>query len=723
MSAPDVACPACAAPFTPGATACPSCGIRLVGPDAVRLWEVDQQIEALRREAAVLLESMRSPLPAAPAGVPSTPANGTSQPRRRAPGLTGQGLLLGFGALLLLSAVSVFVLVAWTLIGVVGQAVLLTGATVTAALASRAASTRGLRAAAHTSAVIAIGVSVLMAQGAYSLDVAGLGDLTGSRYAAVAALVLAGLWCGYDALTARSWSATGRTSAYLPAAVLAVAVAALSLLVSVEPGGLVLGVGLLVVAALLGGVASVVHVALDTRRRRQPVGVAVLVAAASVVLGAAVLVITAYDLDLGLLERYPAGAVLVLLAALVVSAPAYVAERLGRSNATARLWSTGTRLPAVLAAVLGVGTVLLDVPGWGWAVASVVASLLLVASAWVLPGLVARAAALVAPLAAALTVLTVETSTRSVADLVRGGAGAVDTVPVPVPVEVALPGLWALACLVLLVRGPRRSHARGGLAHGGTAALLLAVAHGPWEATVPAGIAWVLLALAAARHALVHGRAADHVVAAVTAGYAVVPLLQLLVQGPDPVVQAAGTWAVAAGVAWYASAPGRLAVGHLAALLVSWGHVLLVSRWDGAALEAYTLPAAAAFAVLGVLQHRASRAAPGSVLTMGPALSIALTPTLVLAVGSDDLVRLAAVLVAGIACLVVGAGRGLRAPLLAGAGTLGVVALMQGSPYLAYVPTWLLLGCAGAVLLALGVVWESALAAGRQVGRWVHALR
>ncbi len=720
MSAPDLACPACSAPFSSGAAACPACGIRLVGPDAMRLWEVDQQIAALRREAAGLLESMRSPLPAAPGGLPA-PAHGTSQPRGRAAGLTGQGLLLGFGALLLLSAVSVFVLVAWTLIGVVGQAVLLTGATVTAVLASRAASTRGLRAAAHTSAVIAIGVSVLMAQGAYSLDVAGLGDLTGSRYAAVAALVLAGLWCGYDALTARTWSRTGWTSAYLPAAVLAVATAAASLLVSVEPGGLLLGVGMLAVAALMVGAASVVHAVLDTRRRRQPVSVAVLLAVSSGVLGAVVLVLTAYDLDLGLLERYLSGAVLGLVAAGLLGAPAYVAERLGRSNATADLWTTFTRLPAVPAAGLGVGTVLLDVPGWGWAIASVVASLLLAASAWVLPGLVARAAALVAPLAAALTVLTVETSTRSVADLVRGGAGAVDTVPVPV--EVALPGLWALACLVLLVRGPRRSHARGGLALGGTAALLLAVAHGPWEATVPAGIAWVLLALAVARHALVHGRAADHVVAAVTAGYAVVPLLQLLVQGPDPVVQAAGTWAVAAGVAWYASAPGRLAVGHLAALLVSWGHVLLVSRWDGAALEAYTLPAAAAFAVLGVLQHRASRPAPGSVLTMGPALSIALTPTLVLAVGSDDLVRLAAVLVAGIACLVVGAGRGLRAPLLAGAGTLGVVALMQGSPYLAYVPTWLLLGCAGAVLLALGVAWESALGAGRQVGRWVHALR
>ena len=720
MSVPDLACPACSAPFTPGAAACPACGIRLVGPDAMRLWEVDQQIAALRAEAAGLLESMRAPLPAG--SVASTAAaHGAARPERRATRLTGQGLLLGFGALLLLSAVSVFVLVAWTLIGVVGQAVLLTGATVTAALASRAASTRGLRAAAHTSAVIAIGVSVLMAQGAYSLDVAGLGDLAGTRYAAVAALLLAGLWCGYDALTARSWARTGWTSAYLPAAVLAVSVAAVSLLLSTEPGGLVLGVGLLVVAALLGGVASAGHVALDARRRRLPVGVAVLVAVASGVLGSVVLVLTAYDLDLGRLERYLSGAVLVLLAAALTGAPAYVAERLGRSNATADLWTTGTRLPAVLAAVLGAGTVLLDVPGWGWAAGSVVASLLLAASAWVLPGLVARAAALVAPLAAAVVVLVVETSSRSVADLVRGGTGAVETVPVPV--EVALPGLWALACLALLARAPRGGYARAGLSLGGTAALLLGVAHGPWEATVPAGIAWVLVALAAARHASVHGRAADHRVALLTAGYAVVPLVQLLLEGPDPVVQAAGTWAVAAGVAWYASAPRRLVVGHLAALLVSWGHVLLVSRWDGAALEVYTLPAAAAFAVLGVLQHQAGRPAPGSVLTMGPALSIALTPTLVLAVGSDDVLRLAVVLVAGIACLVVGAGRGLRAPLLAGAATLGVVALMQGSPYLAYVPTWLLLGCAGAVLLALGVAWESALGAGRQVGRWVHALR
>ena len=720
MSATDLACPACSAPFSSGAAACPACGIRLVGPDAMRLWEVDQQIAALRREAAGLLESMRSPLPVAATGGPSAPG---SDPRpARGARLTGQGLLLGFGALLLLSAVSVFVLVAWSLIGVVGQAVLLTGVTVGAALASRAASTRGLRAAAHTAAVIAIGVSVLMAQGAYSLDVAGLGSLPGSRYAAAAALLLAVLWCGYDALTARSWSPTGRTSAYLPAAVLAVAVAAVSLLVSIEPGGLVLGVGLLVVGGLMLGLAHTAHAGLDTRRRRQPVGVAALLAVASAGLGAAVLVVTAYDLDLGLPERYVAGAVLALLAAPVVSAPAYAAERLGRSDATAAWWTTGARVPAGLLLALGAGTVLLDVPGWGWATASVLAAAGLVVRALAsLPAPAARAAALVAPLAAAVVVLVGETGSRSVAELARTGGSAVEVVPVAV--EVTLPALWALACLVLLWRTPRTGYARTGLAVGGTASLLLAVVHAPWEASVPAGVAWASVALVTARRSLVAGRSADHAVALLTACFGVVPIIQLLVEGADPLLQAAGAWVLAAGVAWYASAPGRLAVGHLAAGLVSLGHVLLVSRWDGAALEVYTLPAAAAFAVLGLLQHRSTQPAPGTVLTMGPALSIALTPTLLVAVSSDDLLRLALVLAAGIVCLSVGVARGLRAPLLAGAATLGVVAVMQGSPYLAYVPTWLLLGWAGAVLLALGVAWESALGAGRQVGRWVHALR
>ena len=80
MTAPEVLCPACRAPFAPGAAACPACGIRLVGPDAVRLWQVDQQITALRAEAAGLLESMRAPLPAGSVGA-SAAAHGAALAR------------------------------------------------------------------------------------------------------------------------------------------------------------------------------------------------------------------------------------------------------------------------------------------------------------------------------------------------------------------------------------------------------------------------------------------------------------------------------------------------------------------------------------------------------------------------------------------------------------------------------------------------------------------
>ena len=222
MSATDVPCPACDAPVVPGSPACGSCGLRLVGQDAARLWQVNQQIAALRREADSLLVALRSPAPAGlqpswqPAAQHAPAQTGPAQHRPGQPGRgttsSGQQLLLGFGALLLLSAVSVFAFVAWTLIGVVGQAVILTGVTVGAAAASRLASARGLTAAAHTAAVIAVGVSALMALGAWSLDLAGAGDLSVSQFVTVAGLVLAALWTAYDALTARAWSPVGPTS-------------------------------------------------------------------------------------------------------------------------------------------------------------------------------------------------------------------------------------------------------------------------------------------------------------------------------------------------------------------------------------------------------------------------------------------------------------------------------------------------------------------------------
>jgi hypothetical protein len=109
-------------------------------------------------------------------------------------------------------------------------------------------------------------------------------------------------------------------------------------------------------------------------------------------------------------------------------------------------------------------------------------------------------------------------------------------------------------------------------------------------------------------------------------------------------------------------------------------------------------------------------------LTSAPALTLAVVPSLFVAVTGDDVLRLLLVVLAGMALLVLGVARALRAPVLLGSLTLGIVALVQGSPFLAYVPAWVLLASAGAALLTIGVLWESAVARGRQLGRWVHGL-
>lgn len=781
MTASDIPCPACDEPVPPGAPACPACGIRLVGQDAARLWEINQQIAVLSREAQSLLASMRVPAPVPhvpahpvpgmpggaahpgvwqPTAYPVAPQAYPVAPHRSA----GQQLLLGFGALLLLSAVSVFALVAWSLIGIAGQAFILTCVTVGAAVSSRAASTHRLPAAAHTAAVIAVGVSALMALGAWSLGLAGADQLSFTAFVAVAGPVLALVWLGYDALTARVWSVTGATSVYLPSAVLALGAAGAAAVDAAAPGDVLRGVGLLAVAGALVTLAAVVRRVLDARRGRLP-SVTGLVLALVVAAGAVLLLLaTTYDLDRGLVDRYGAALALLVLGGVLLtvparvltgtsvpagSAPAAPAPATAPGRVTA---ASASRLAGAALGVLAAGSVLLDVPDLGWAALSVVSSMVLVVLALrSAPAVLVWSAGLLAPGAAAVVVSTVEGGARTLADLLRG-----DVVEpwVPVALEVALPALWAAACAVHLVRALSSSRpvtgaapagptaAAAGVVLGGTVAQLLGVVHGTWEWTVPIGLAWTVAALVLARAASVRS-APDrqpawqpawqsvwqpvHAAALLAAGYVLVPLLQLLVEGVDGRVQAAGWWVVAAAVAWYASAPGRLEAGCVAAALVSVGNGLLVQELGGGQVELYTLPAAAAFAALGVAQHRAARAAdpgrhPSTMLTSAPALTLAVVPSLLVAVTGDDVLRLLLVVLAGMALLVLGVARALRAPVLLGSLTLGIVALVQGSPFLAYVPAWVLLASAGAALLTIGVLWESAVARGRQLGRWVHGL-
>jgi hypothetical protein len=138
--------------------------------------------------------------------------------------------------------------------------------------------------------------------------------------------------------------------------------------------------------------------------------------------------------------------------------------------------------------------------------------------------------------------------------------------------------------------------------------------------------------------------------------------------------------------------------------------------------EAYTLPSALALAAVGAwrLRHDDESA---TLTVLAPGLTLATLPSLIATL--DDPYSLRALLL-GVACLaliVVGAAFRWSAPLVVGAVIGGLLALLELAPYAAEVPTWLSLGVSGAVLLAVGITWESRMNDVRRASRYVAALR
>jgi hypothetical protein len=91
----------------------------------------------------------------------------------------------------------------------------------------------------------------------------------------------------------------------------------------------------------------------------------------------------------------------------------------------------------------------------------------------------------------------------------------------------------------------------------------------------------------------------------------------------------------------------------------------------------------------------------------------------------DDPYSLRALLL-GVACLALAlAGSALRwsAPLVVGAAVGGLLVLRELAPYAAQVPTWVSIGASGALLLAVGITWESRMNDARRASRYVGALR
>ena len=182
-------CPGCDAPLT-GSPACPGCGLRLSGPHAVRLYQVDLRLQALDGERTALLSErerllavLRSDAPAPPPPAPPVAARQEASPQ------SVQNTLLALGALLLALAGIVFTAVTYQRLGVVGRAAVLLALTAAAGTAPVWLRRRGLTSSAEAVGAVAVVLGVL---DAFALRRAGfLDDVDASSWAAGACAVLA----------------------------------------------------------------------------------------------------------------------------------------------------------------------------------------------------------------------------------------------------------------------------------------------------------------------------------------------------------------------------------------------------------------------------------------------------------------------------------------------------------------------------------------------------
>ncbi|MBU8856840.1 MULTISPECIES: hypothetical protein [unclassified Micromonospora] len=153
---------------------------------------IRQEIPAPRAAGPAPLPA---PTPPRPVPVPPTPAvrPGGAEASTRAV----QGLLFVLGGLLLGTAAVVFTAVAWATFGVAGRALILFAVTALALVAPLVARARGLRGTAETLASVALLLVVLDGYAAWSVDLAGVSGLPGSRYAALVTAIGAAVAAGY----------------------------------------------------------------------------------------------------------------------------------------------------------------------------------------------------------------------------------------------------------------------------------------------------------------------------------------------------------------------------------------------------------------------------------------------------------------------------------------------------------------------------------------------
>lgn len=690
--------------------------MRLRGPQALRLWQVQQQIAALNAESQALITALLQPL-AAPTG--------PGAPRRPRQSLSAQQLLLGLGAVLLLSAAAAFLVVIWQVVGLAGQAAIMAGLTAAAALGAAGGTRRSLRAAAETAAVITAGLVMVDLGAAHSLDLAGLGGVPLDRYWACASALAAALLVGCDLLVPRERAGVQlrRILTYRPAAAVLFAAATWLALAASGVDGAARVAGLMLVALLdlLAGARLA--------RFRLPALVLLTSGALAVALHVLVGLRIGYGPDHPAAERYAAFGLLLVAPALVAVCSTRVGARLvpALAVAPARAW-----LPAVAvtwgAAVLVIPA--LDAPA---RVLIVVAVLLAAALTGVRLGLVTAATppratwlrvltmagSVVQPLLAVAVVLLDSAGQPTLRALAQNSLGQV-TVPLPLVVLPAV--VWAVPSAVATVR-LRKSR----WAWVTQAAVLLALARAVADAPPVVQMTVMLVAFACtATLAAVGARRSEPFwsgveVAAVLFGavYATVAALATVDLSTGYLSLALVTVGVVTLV--YAGAPQRLPFAYLGSLSITAGISNLLEHAQVDLVEAYTAPLVVLLAGIGAVQWHRNHSLP-TLVTTAPALSVALGPSLLVAIHDGDPIRLAAVTALAVGVLVVGLARRWKAPVTVGTAVLLVVAITQGGPLIGYVPGWLTMAVGAAALLAAGVLWEKAVVAGRRATAWFESL-
>lgn len=170
----------------------------------------------------------------------------------------------------------------------------------------------------------------------------------------------------------------------------------------------------------------------------------------------------------------------------------------------------------------------------------------------------------------------------------------------------------------------------------------------------------------------------------------------------------------------------RPVAGYLAAALFILAAWVRLAAWDVPDPEAYTVPVSMAAFWVGHLRRRKDPAA-SSWTAYGPALSVTLLPSLVVAWGDPHWLR---PLLLGAASLVVtlaGAHYRLRAPLLLGGSVLALDALHELAPQVIQVfdalPRWAPPALVGLLLLAIGATYEQRLRDARRVRETLGRMR